>query len=144
MRSPKIEATGLSEAEKQRYSDMQVLSNSAGYYIGTLYRHDLRGWIPGTLESNFFYRADEAAQLLQHWEDDNYQQQELIANHRFRLKVVRRSLSEFCSDERQDYYFIDQEQALAFIQRLSHSLATEWRLFTDLGELVDSSDLAFF
>lgn len=41
MKSPMIvHATYLTEGEKSRYSDMQVLRSAAGWYVGTVYTED--------------------------------------------------------------------------------------------------------
>ncbi len=60
MRSPMVEkAAFVQPEEKGRYSELMVLQSSAGFYIGTLYRHyDANGnptWTePGSRDSAYF------------------------------------------------------------------------------------------
>lgn len=64
MKSPMIqEADYITEADKENYSDLQVLQSNAGFYIGTLYNE--RGMLsPGTRDSEYFPTRESAAKAL--------------------------------------------------------------------------------
>lgn len=64
MKSPQIqEATYLSDIEKRKYSDLQVLQSAAGWYIGTLYNSG--GFPePGSRDSDYFSTKAEAEHHL--------------------------------------------------------------------------------
>jgi hypothetical protein len=56
-------ARWLSDAEKERYSDLQVLSTPAGYYVGTTYTED--GFTePGGRDSEYYRTFEEANAFL--------------------------------------------------------------------------------
>lgn len=69
MKSPMVtNAMYIKEAEKSGYSDMQVLSSAAGYYIGTLYTNieeDGTRWEePGSRDSDYFKTREDAERYL--------------------------------------------------------------------------------
>ena len=79
MKSPMVNNLGLSktavsnlehpQAVRGGYSDLQVLSSAAGYYIGTRYEEfnaeDERVWIePGSRDSGYFVSENIAAEQL--------------------------------------------------------------------------------
>ena len=62
------------KAVRGGYSDLQVLSSAAGYYIGTRYEefdeNDQRVWIePGSRDSGYFLSEEQAADALKGLED---------------------------------------------------------------------------
>lgn len=46
------------------YSDIQVMSSAAGWYLGTTYDH-----MPGTRETSYFRFEKDAEEALRQWKD---------------------------------------------------------------------------
>lgn len=73
MKSPMVENADYI-AEKSGYSDLQVLSSPAGYYIGTMYVNveaDGSRWEePGSRDSDYFKTREDAERYLRILEGD--------------------------------------------------------------------------
>ena len=50
--------------DKARYSDLMVLKSNAGYYIGTMYNNPMGFKEPGSRDSQYFAKREEAQQAL--------------------------------------------------------------------------------
>lgn len=61
MKSPMLKNIGVDNADY--YSDLQVLSSNAGYYVGTLYTEDGIEE-PGSRDSGYFKLRKEAEDFL--------------------------------------------------------------------------------
>lgn len=73
MKSPQIQnAEFISADDKQRYTDMQVLKSTAGYYIGTLYNDPAGYQVPGSRDTGYFQTLPEAQRVLESIEDGFY------------------------------------------------------------------------
>lgn len=69
MKSPMIQqADWIPEDQKEGYTELQVLSSAAGYYIGTMYRNvEPSGEVwdePGSRDSGYFSTREEAQSYL--------------------------------------------------------------------------------
>jgi hypothetical protein len=49
---------------KERYSDLQIMRSGAGWYIGTAYSNPLGFDEPGTRDSGYFAKREEAEKYL--------------------------------------------------------------------------------
>lgn len=66
MKSPMVTgATYIKPEDKSGYSDLQVLSSGAGYYVGTLYTDPVNGFCePGSRDSDYFRTEEQAKAFL--------------------------------------------------------------------------------
>lgn len=57
------------QAERARYSDLQVLKSAAGWYVGTIYTTD-EGWQePGSRDSDYYATKEEADYAFRYLEN---------------------------------------------------------------------------
>jgi hypothetical protein len=64
MKSPMIQNANYIE-NKSGYSDLQVLSSAAGYYVGTIYTDPEDGFRePGSRDSDYFRTYEQAEKYL--------------------------------------------------------------------------------
>lgn len=82
MRSPMVMNSNFIN-DKERYSDLMVLSSGAGYYIGTMY-YTPDGYIePGTRDSDYYRTYSAASKLLSILETLNDEERADILRDRF-------------------------------------------------------------
>lgn len=61
----------LKDEDRGNYSNLQVLSSAAGYYVGTIYTHP-EGWSePGSRDTDYFNTRDEAETALRALMEDS-------------------------------------------------------------------------
>lgn len=63
MKSPMVKNADYIE-NKAGYSDLQILSSAAGYYIGTIYTDEDGFKEPGSRDSDYFTTRQEAEKAL--------------------------------------------------------------------------------
>ena len=65
MKSPMIKNAGyIKEADKGNYTELQVLHSNAGYYVGTMYNNPDGYQEPGSRDSDYFNKKEEAQAFL--------------------------------------------------------------------------------
>ena len=67
MKSPQLEALGLTHAETAKYTSLKVMRSNAGHYVGSAYV-DGGHEEPGTRDSGYFRTEAEAAAELAEYE----------------------------------------------------------------------------
>lgn len=61
MKSPMVKQAGyITDKDKGRFSELQVLRSGAGYYIGTIYHNSAGYDEPGSRDSGYYQTREEA------------------------------------------------------------------------------------